>query len=87
MMQDSLPADFDAAAATPAALAHDVSAGSLHTEVTRPVAWALVLSFLLAIAALPLSQLYLERRAEEESPLTDLFRRAPTAENLACSCC
>jgi hypothetical protein len=56
--------------------------GILRTDVGRPVAWLLVLSFLLAIYTLPLSQIYLEKRADEESPLLDLFRRAPSAENL-----
>jgi hypothetical protein len=85
-MQSSLPADnlvtSTAGAATDPSLDHDLRRGMLHTEVARPVAWALVGSFLLAIFALPLSQLYLERRAEEESPLLDLLRREPTVENL-----
>ena len=85
-MQSSLPADNlvprAAAAATDPALDEDLRHGVLRTDVTRPVAWALVASFLLAIVLLPLSQLYLERLAEEESPLLDLFRREPTTENL-----
>jgi hypothetical protein len=56
--------------------------GLIKTEITRPTAWVLVLTFLLAIFAVPLAQAYLERRADEESPLLELFRRAPTAENL-----
>lgn len=56
--------------------------GLLKTEITRPTAWLLVLAFLLAIYAVPLAQAYLERREDEESPLLELFRRAPTAENL-----
>jgi hypothetical protein len=84
-MQSSLPADQlvteSASAATDPALDDDLRRGILRTEVTRPVAWALVGSFLLAIFALPLSQLYLEHGAEEESPLLDLFRREPSAEN------
>jgi hypothetical protein len=88
-MQSSLPADDlgvqpGAATTAPASSAadHDLRHGILRTDVTRPVAWGLVVSFLLAIAALPLSQLYLERRAEEESPLLDLLRREPTVESL-----
>jgi alginate O-acetyltransferase complex protein AlgJ len=38
--------------------------------------------FLLAIFGLPLSQMYWEKKADEESPLLDLFKRPPTAENL-----
>jgi SGNH hydrolase-like domain, acetyltransferase AlgX len=56
--------------------------GILPTDVTRSVAWATSLLFLLAIYAVPLAQAYLESREDEESPITDLFRRAPTAENL-----
>jgi alginate O-acetyltransferase complex protein AlgJ len=85
-MQSSLPADnlvaTTAGAAADPALDRELRRGELRTEVTRTVAWALVGSFLLAIFALPLSQLYLEWRAEEESPLLDVLRREPTAENL-----
>lgn len=85
-MQSSLPADnlvaTTADAAVDPALDPELRRGVLRTEVTRPVAWALVGSFLLAIVALPLSQLYLEHGEDEESPLLDLWRRAPTAENL-----
>lgn len=56
--------------------------GILHTDVSRAVAWVLAGTFLLAIFGLPLSQMYLEKKADEESPLLDLFERAPTAENL-----
>jgi hypothetical protein len=85
-MQSSLPADnlvtTTAGGSADPALDHDLRRGVLHTEVTRPVAWTLVGSFLLAIFGLPISQLYLEHRAEEESPLLDLLRRDPTTENL-----
>jgi len=56
--------------------------GIIATDVSRGLAWSLCVLFLAAIYGVPLSQAYLERRAEEESPLLDLFRRAPTAENL-----
>jgi hypothetical protein len=56
--------------------------GVIATDVKRSVAWCLCLAFLAAIYGLPLSQAYLEKRADEESPLLDLFHRAPTAENL-----
>jgi alginate O-acetyltransferase complex protein AlgJ len=54
----------------------------LHTEVSRGVAWLVAGTFLLVIFALPLAQIYLEKKADEESPLLDLFKRSPTAENL-----
>jgi hypothetical protein len=56
--------------------------GLLKTDITRPLAWLLTLSFLVGICVIPLSQAYIERREDEESPLLDLFRRAPTVENL-----
>lgn len=56
--------------------------GIIDTDVTRPVAWLLTLLFLSAIYALPLAQAYLEKREGEDSSLADLFKRAPTAENL-----
>lgn len=86
-MQSSLPGhnlltNDAASAATDPAMDRELRRGTLRTDVSRPVAWALTGSFLLAIFALPLSQLYLEWRAEEESPLVDLLRRTPTAESL-----
>jgi len=64
--------------------AHDeqLRRGIIATDVTRPVAWLLSLLFLAAIYAVPLSQAYLEKREGEDSSLTELFKRAPTAENL-----
>ncbi|HKO54211.1 MAG TPA: hypothetical protein VJV79_41165 [Polyangiaceae bacterium] len=56
--------------------------GIITTDVTRPVAWLLTLLFLLPIYAMPLSQAYLEKREGEDSSLAELFKRAPTAENL-----
>lgn len=60
----------------------DLRRGILRTDIARPVAWLLVVSFVLALVLVPLSQQYLEHREDEESPLLELFRRAPTAENL-----
>ena len=56
--------------------------GIIATDVTRPVAWLLTLLFLAAIYGVPLSQAYLERREGEESSFAELFKRAPTADNL-----
>jgi hypothetical protein len=56
--------------------------GLLKTDIQRRTAWLLVVPFLLAIFAVPLSQAYLEKREDEESPLLELFRRSPTVENL-----
>ncbi len=85
-MQSTLPVSSLVAprAGGPTDPSHDeeLRRGILHTDVARPVAWVLVIGFVLAIFALPLGQIYLEKRADEESPLLDLFRRAPSAENL-----
>ena len=64
--------------------AHDdlLRRGILVTDVHRPVAWLLVVLFLLGIYGIPLSQVYFEHREGDESPLLDLFRRKPSAENL-----
>ena len=64
--------------------AHDelLRRGIIATDIHRSVAWALTVLFCACIAGLPLAQAFLEHRAEEESPLLDLFRRKPTAENL-----
>jgi len=64
--------------------AHDeqLRRGVIITDVSRPVAWLLTLLFLTAIYAVPLTQAYLEKREGEDSSLADLFKRAPTAENL-----
>lgn len=60
----------------------DLRRGIIRTEISRGVARVVVGVFLFAIASVPLSQSYLEKLAEEDSPLLDLFRRPPTAENL-----
>jgi hypothetical protein len=56
--------------------------GILHTRISRPLAWALVIPFLLAIYAIPIAQVVHDRRAGDESVLMDLFRHAPTRESL-----
>lgn len=64
--------------------AHDAELrrGIIATDVTRRAAWVLTLLFLAAIYAVPLSQAYLEKREDEELSIGELFKRAPTAENL-----
>jgi alginate O-acetyltransferase complex protein AlgJ len=85
-MQSTLPASnlISPGVGGPTDPSHDedLRRGVLHTEISRPVAWVLVVAFLAAIAVIPLSQAYLERREDEESPLLELLRRAPTAEHL-----
>jgi hypothetical protein len=56
--------------------------GILHTRISRPLAWALVVPFLVVIGAVPIAQVIHDRRAGDESVLRDLFRHAPTRDNL-----
>jgi hypothetical protein len=85
-MQSTLPATAAVAETRggPTDPSHDedLRRGIIATEVTRGAAWLLSLLFLAAIYAVPLAQAYLEHREDEESPLVDLVRRPPTAENL-----
>jgi hypothetical protein len=60
----------------------DLRRGILRTTISRRVAWALVLPFLLLVYAIPVGQIIRDKRAGDESMLLDLFRRAPTRENL-----
>jgi len=80
---------FSAASATPERggptdPGHDeqLRRGIIATEVSRPAAWLLTLLFLAAIYVVPVSQAYLEKREGEDSSLAELFKRAPTADNL-----
>ena len=85
-MQSTLPATAVVAETRggPTDPSHDenLRRGIIATDVTRGAAWLLSLLFLAAIYAVPLAQAYLEHREDEESPLVDLLRRPPTAENL-----
>jgi len=85
-MQSALPATPAAVERTggPTDPSHDeaLRRGIIATDVSRGMAWALCLMFLVAIYAVPLAQAYLEKREGEESSLADLVRRPPTAENL-----
>jgi len=85
-MQSTLPATSAAIESRggPTDPSHDedLRRGIIATDVSRGVAWLLSLLFLAAIYAVPLTQAYLEKREDEESPLADLVRRPPTAENL-----
>ncbi len=56
--------------------------GILHTRISRRLAWALVIPFLLALYAVPIEQYVHDKQAGDESVLMDLFRHAPTRESL-----
>lgn len=56
--------------------------GILYTSVSRPVAAALVLTFLAILYTVPVAQAIRDKIAGEDSVLPELFRRAPTRENL-----
>src|SRR3954466_1076238 len=60
----------------------DLRRGILRTTISRRVAWALVLPFLLVVYAIPVGQVIRDKRAGDDSVLLDLFRRAPTRENI-----
>jgi hypothetical protein len=56
--------------------------GILHTDVSRRVAGALALIFLAILYVVPIGQAIRDKAAGEDSVLLELFRRAPTRENL-----
>jgi len=56
--------------------------GILHTDVARPVAMSLVMIFIAAISLVPVAQAVRDKVAGEPSVLLDLFRHAPTKDNL-----
>jgi hypothetical protein len=60
----------------------DLRRGILRTVISRSTAWALVAPFVLLLYAIPTAQLVHDRRAGDESVLLDLFRHAPTRENI-----
>jgi hypothetical protein len=60
----------------------DLRRGILRTAVSRRVAWSLALAFLGVVYAIPIGQLIHDRRAGDETVLLELFRRAPTRENI-----
>jgi alginate O-acetyltransferase complex protein AlgJ len=60
----------------------DLRRGILRTTVSRPVARALGLVFLLVVYAVPVAQLVRDKLSGDEPVLLDLFRRAPTRENI-----
>jgi len=64
--------------------AHDVDLrrGILKTAVSRPIARALVAAFVLIIAAVPIGQTVRDAVAGDDFVLRDLFRRAPTRDNI-----
>jgi alginate O-acetyltransferase complex protein AlgJ len=91
-MQAPEPAPFEspatpiAARVTSERAAHAAPAawgtGHIHTEVSRAVAVVLTLCFLLAIAAVPLAQVWFEKARGEPPYVLELFRHAPTRERL-----
>jgi hypothetical protein len=64
--------------------AHDarLRRGILDTQIPRSVAWATSVAFLVLIVGVPLSQIVLEKRADEESSLSGIVERVPTRDNL-----
>jgi hypothetical protein len=64
--------------------AHDarLRRGIIDTQISRPVARALTVIFVLLIACVPISQILIEWRDGEDSSLSAIVERAPTRENL-----
>jgi len=60
----------------------DLRRGILKTDVARPIAFALVGTFLLIIAGVPVGQTVRDAKAGDDFVLLDLFRRAPTRDNI-----
>jgi SGNH hydrolase-like domain, acetyltransferase AlgX len=60
----------------------DLRRGILVTTVSRPVAGVLVFAFLLLIAAVPVGQAVRDKVNGDEAVLLDLFRHAPTKDNI-----
>lgn len=71
------PSSYVSAAPDP-----EIRLGIIHTDVRRPIAALLALFFLVSIYAVPLGQAYLEHTREEPPFVLELFKRAPTPENL-----
>ena len=64
--------------------AHDeeLRRGILKTDVTRPTALALLAAFVLVIVAVPIGQTVRDAVMGDDFVLRDLFRRAPTRDNI-----
>jgi SGNH hydrolase-like domain, acetyltransferase AlgX len=60
----------------------DLRRGIIHTAISRKTAWLLAVAFLLVIYAVPVAQIAIDKANDDEIVLLDLFRRAPTKENL-----
>src|SRR4051812_21659242 len=64
--------------------AHDeeLRRGILKTDVARPIAAALLAGFVLIIVAVPIGQTVRDALMGDDFVLGDLFRRAPTRDNI-----
>ena len=60
----------------------DLRRGILRTDVSRPVATFLAAAFLALIYAVPIGQAIRDKVVGDDSVLLDLFRHAPTKENI-----
>ena len=60
----------------------DLRRGILRTAVSRPVACALGIAFLLVIYVVPIGQAIGDRTSGNDSVLLDLFRHPPTKDNI-----
>jgi alginate O-acetyltransferase complex protein AlgJ len=60
----------------------DLRRGILRTDVARPIAGVLLGTFVLVIAAVPIGQTVRDAVTGDDFVLRDLFRRAPTRDNI-----
>lgn len=90
-MQAPEPAQFEAAPGIASPAEGDAvkrarplgwGTGHIRTEISRSVAVALTLGFLLSIAVVPLAQAWFEKKRGEAPYVLELFRHAPTRERL-----
>src|SRR5438874_454294 len=56
--------------------------GIIHTNVSRPVAWAMTATFLAILAAVPVAQAIVEWRRGGGAQALEVFRHAPTQSAL-----
>src|SRR5690349_12986899 len=56
--------------------------GIIHTEISRPLAAAITIGFLIIIAAIPLAQAAIDYRRQGRIQALELFHHFPTTANL-----
>src|SRR4051794_35856184 len=60
----------------------DIERGILPTEISPKLAWAMTVSFLILIFALPIAQVAVELMGKRDIQALEVFTRIPMGENL-----